>query len=281
MARSPNKTKKEAPVSSPPNAKAGNPTQDKFGKAFNQVGKKTFEKSSVVKGKVTNIDVDYEVLAPLGTCLITFSQRGKTKHAYVYPLLTSLTNNAERVYQTLRVFMQAALFCADTPDRKLKKSEGSTIDIMGLVINFDHEQDHVKESNISANLLKVVEALVKYANTLAHRAWNGEARETFTYRNEFRVGNDFTRTKPLRRHLGQVISPEDSVTYMERMFESMTFHAIVNDQEIMAGMYGSLAEANALVRIARPEFTLHGDGNGSNPDEEKQEEDLPTFVAQA
>jgi hypothetical protein len=271
---SPNKIDNAAASGSPTKAAAGNPTQGKFGKAFSQVRNKTVV-SSPTKGKVTNIDVDYEILTPLGACLITFTQHGKSKHAYVYPLLMHLTLNTERVYQTLRVFMQATLFSKDTPDRTLKKSPTSTINVVGLVITFDQQQDHVSETNVGANLLKVVQALVKYANNIAHRPFNGEASETFNYKMEFRVGTDYTRTLPHRRHLGQVISPEDSVIYMERIFEGMSFRDIITDPEIMAAMYGNMEEANALVTIARPGSIPDEDGNEHNHDE-----NLPTFIAE-
>jgi hypothetical protein len=279
MARSPNKTNNAATTHSPIKATAGNPTQDKFSKAFNQVHNKTFA-SSPTKEKVTNIDVDYEVLTPLGACLITFSQHGKSKHPYVYPLLMTLTENAQRIYQSLRVYMQAVLYCGEVADRKLKKSPGSTIDVIGLIINFDQQQDNFNETNIGANLLKVVQALVKYANNLARRPFNGEASETFTYRNEFRVGTNYTRTLQSRRHLGQVISPEDSVIYMERIFEGTTFHEIVNDHDIMTCMYGSMEEGNALITIARPGFIPHQDGKEDHPADDNHDKDLPTFVAE-
>ena len=106
--------------------------------------------------------------------------------------MTSLSNNAEQVYQTFRVFMQAGLFCKEAPDRKLEKNPSTTIDVIGLVVTFDQQQDHITETNIGTNLLKVVQALVNFANNLARRPYNGEASETFTYPNEFRVGTDYT-----------------------------------------------------------------------------------------
>jgi hypothetical protein len=249
MTRSTNKINNAAAADSPTKAAAGKPTHDKFKKAFNQVHNKTFP-SSPSKGRVKSIEVDYEVLTPLGTGLITFSQHGQNKHPYVYPLLVSLTDNAKRIYKTLRVFMQAVLFCPETTDRKLKRSSNNTIGVVGLVINFDHQQDHVDEANIGANLLKVVHAFVMYANNLARRPFNREASETFQFANKFREGTNYTRTNPRRRHLGQVISPEDSVAYMERIFEDMTFDQLVCDRDIIEGMYGSVDEGNALVAIA-------------------------------
>ena len=193
----------------------------------------------------------------------------------------SLAEDPELVYKTLRVYMQAALFSGETIDRKLKISPDSTMDVLGLVITFDQQEDHITETNVSANLLKVVETVAKYANTLARRPFNGEAKQTFTYKNEFIVGTDYTRTKPRRRHLGQVISPEDSVVYMERIFESMTFHQIVNDPDIIECMYGSVKEGNALVTIVRPEFTPSQDGDDDDPQHDKKEDkQLPTFVAE-
>jgi hypothetical protein len=281
MARSPNQINntKAATATSPAKAAAGKPTQDKFGKAFSQGIRNKTSASSPTNRKVTNIEVDYEMLIPFGTCLVTFSQHGKSKHAYVYPLLTSLANDAERVYQTLRVFMQAVLFSKDAPDGKLKKNPSTTIDVVGLVITFDQEQDHITETNIGANLLKIVRTLVTFANSLARRPFNGEASETFTYTNEFHVGTDYTRPLlPRRRHLGQVISPQDSVFYMEQIFESMTFDEIVNDPDIMATMYGSIKEGHTLVTIARPGFLPNG--NEDHPADDNHDTDLAAFVAE-
>ena len=282
MARSPNQIKntKTATATSPAKAAAGKPTQDKFGKAFSQGIRNKTSASSPTNRKVTNIQVDYEILIPFGTCLVTFSQHGRSKHAYVYPLLTSLTDDAERVYQTFRIFMQAVLFCNDAPDRKLKKNSSTTIDVIGLVVTFDQQQDHITETNIGANLLKVVRALVNFANNLARRPFNGEASETFTYTNEFHVGTDYTRPLPRRRHLGQVISPQDSVFYMERIFEAgTTFDEIVNDADIMATMYGSIKEGNALVSIARPGFLPQENRNKDHP-ADNHATDLVAFVAE-
>jgi hypothetical protein len=282
MGRSPNQTKnaKTATATSPAKAAAGKPTQDKFGKAFSQGVRNKTSASSPTNRKVTNIEVDYEILIPFGTCLVTFSQHGKSKHAYVYPLLASLTDDAERVYQTFRVFMQAVLFCNDAPDRKLKKNPSTTINVIGLVVTFDQQQDNITESNIGANLLKVVRALVNFANSLARRPFNGEASETFTYANEFRVGTDYTRSLPRRRHLGQVISPQDSVFYMERIFEGMTFEEIVNDPDIITAMYGSIKDGNALVSIARPGFLPQENGNEDHPTDDNHDTDLAAFVAE-
>jgi hypothetical protein len=225
MRRSPNQINKSKTATGPSPAKpgAGKLTQDKFGKAFSQEIRHKTSASSPTNRKVTNIEVDYEILIPFGTCLFTFSQQGRNKHAYVYPLLTSMTNDPDRVYQVFWVFMQAVLFCKDAPDYyKLKKNPSTTLNVIGLVVTFDQEQDHITETNIEANLLKVVSALVGYANNLAKRPFNGEASQTFTYTNEFRARTSYTRPLPQRRHLGQVISPQDSVFYMERIFESMT-----------------------------------------------------------
>jgi hypothetical protein len=270
---SPSKATNTKAVSSPPvKASAGSkPSQDKFGKAFLHLIRKTKEESPT-KPRVTNVDVDYEVLFPLGTCLITFSQHGRSNnHPYVYPLLINLADDAQRAYQTLRIFMEATLFCQETQDRKLMRGPNSTIEVKGLIVTFDHEEDRITESNIGANLLKVVNALVLLANTLARRPWNNNAKETYQYRNDFRVGTDYTRTQPQRRHLGETICPDDSVWYMERLFKPMPFEEIVNDQDIMAGMYQTIKEGNALVAIARPEFMPHGNGN--------QTDGLPTFLA--
>jgi hypothetical protein len=68
------------------------------------------------------------------------------------------------------------------------------------------------------------------------------------------MGTGYTRPLPRHRHLGQVISPQDSVFYMERIFEGMTFDEIVSNPDIMATMYGSIKEGNTLVSIARPGF---------------------------
>jgi hypothetical protein len=192
----------------------------------------------------------------------------------------NLTEDTQRVYQTLRIFMQAILFCAETPDRKMKKSMDSTLNVTGLVITFDQQLDHIDETNIGANLLKIVQALVKHANNLARRPFNGEASQTFTYKNEFRQGTDFTRTKPHRRYLGQAIAPEDSITYMQRIFKTVTFDEIVSNSDIIEGMYGSMEEGNALVTIARPGFVPQETGNEDRPGEENHHEDLPTFVAE-
>jgi hypothetical protein len=286
MARSPNQTnnskKTGATATSPAKAApAKAPTQDKFGKAFSQGIRNKTSASSPAKTKVTNIEVDYEILVLFGTCLLTFSQHGKSKHAYIYPLLISLGEDAGRVYDTFQVFMQAVLFCNDTPDRKLKKNPSpSTIDVVGLVVMFDQEQDHITEANIGANLLKVVRALVTFANNLARRPSNGEASQTFTYANEFHVGTDYTRPLPRRRHLGQVISPQDSVFYMERIFEGMTFDEIANDPDIMATMYGSVQEGNALVTIARPGFLPQENGNEDHPADDDHHTNPVPFVAE-
>ena len=194
--------------------------------------------------------------------------------------MTSLTNDAEQVYQTFRVFMQAALFCQEAPDRKLKKNPSTTIDVIGLVVTFDQQQDHITETNIGANLLKVAQALVNFANNLARRPYNGEASETFTYPNEFRVGTDYTRPLPRRRHLGQVISPQDSLFYMEQIFQGMTFDEIVNDPDIMTTMYGSIKEGNALVSIARPGFLPHENGDEDHPADDNHDSNLVAFVAE-
>jgi hypothetical protein len=274
MARSPTKNNSPAAAASvPTKAAAGNPTQDKFRKAFNQVHNKTFASSP---RKPATVDVDCETLDPLGTGLVTFSKHARDKHACVCPLLTKLSENMQQVCDTLRIFMQAALFCNETPDGKLKKSPN--IDVIGLIITFDHQQDHIKEANTHANLLKVVEALVVCANKLARRPFNGEASETFNCPNEFRVGTDCTRTPPRRRHLGQVVSPADSATCMERIFEGMSFHEIVNDHDIMTAMCGSVEEANKLASTARSEFTPRV-GNEDDPNDNDGDEDLPTFVA--
>jgi hypothetical protein len=207
-------------------------------------------------------------------------EHGQNKHPYVYPLLVSLTDNAEKVYQTLRVFMQAVLFCPETTDHKLKRSSNNTIGVVGLVVNFDHQKDHVDEANIGANLLKVVHTFIKYANNLARRPFNGEASETFQFPNEFREGTNYTRANPHRRHLGQVISPKDSVAYMECIFEGMTFDQLVCDRDIIEGMYGSVNEGNALVAIARPNFVPLSDTNDGHRDKDNLHEDeIPPFVA--
>jgi hypothetical protein len=134
-----------------------------------------------------------------------------------------MTDDPERVYQVFRVFMQAILFCKDAPDHKLKKNTFTTLNVIRLVVTFDQDQDHITKTNIGANLLKVVIVLVGFANNLAHRPFNGEASQTFTYTNEFHVGTAYTRPLPRRRHLGKVILPQDSLFYMERLFEGMTF----------------------------------------------------------
>lgn len=274
-----NKTNNAADTNSVTKAAASSTKNNKFGNAFNQVRLKTFA-SSPIKEKIAKIDVDYEILIPFGACFITFSQHGQSKQAYIYPLLMMLTNDKDRVYETLRVYMQAVLFCKDTDDRKLKKVGSSTIDVVGLVITFDQQQDHITETNIGANLLKIVQSVVTYANNLARRPYNGEAAETFTYKNEFRVGNNYTRPLPNQRHLGHVISPEDSVTYMEKILHPMTFNAIVNDEEIMTSMYGTIEEGKALVTIARPGFIPREDGNGDQPDHGNDDKDIPLFVAE-
>jgi hypothetical protein len=271
-------TKAASPPAKVASAGSNKPTQqDKFSKAFHLIGK-TKEKSPT-KQRVANIDVDYEVLSPLGNCLITFSQPGRTNnYAYVYPLLMNLDEDAERAYETLRVFMEATLFCQETRDRKLMKTPDSTLQVKGLVITFDNDADRVTEINIGANLLKVVEAMVQYANTLARRPWNLNAKETFQYRNDFRVGTDYTRTEPQRRHLGEAICPDDSVWYMERLFKPMPLEDIVNDQDIMAGMYRTVEKGNEMVTIARPELAPEENGN-DNGNNNNHNNDLPTFVA--
>jgi hypothetical protein len=273
MARSPNsKANKAAAASSPTKATTG------FGKAFSQIHNKTFASSPVKGGRVNTVDVDYEVLSPLGACLVTFSQHGKHNHAYVYPLLTALGQDPLKAYETLRIFVQATLFNNDTPDRKLKKNE--THDVVGLVITFDQQEDNFSEANIDANLLKVVKTLVQYANNLARRPYNGEASDTFQFKNDFCVGTDYTR-KPQerRRYLGLVISPTDSVSYMERIFDGRTFSDIVHDAEIMKCMYGTMEEGNALVAIARPGFVPREDGNEDRPNNDEPDGDLPKFLA--
>ena len=284
MARSSDKTKHAGAASSPAKATAGNPANDKFSKAFHQVRNKTFP-SSPTKEKINKIAVDYEVLTPLGACLVTFSQHGKSKHAYVYPLLCALAKNAERVYEAFRIFLQAVIFCEETPDHKLKKDANSTINIVGLVLTFDQQEDKINESNIGPNLLKVVKGLVIYANNLALRPFNGETTETFNYRNAFHLGTCYTRsTLALRRHLGQAISPEDSVVYMEKIFPLLTFHEIVQDHDIMTAMYGTMEKGNALVAIARPGFIPNEDTNEDHPNnadhDHDHDHDLPVFVAE-
>jgi hypothetical protein len=100
MARSPTKSNDTAAASSPAKAASAkavtsNPTQEKFGNAFNQVRNETFA-SSPTQGKVEAIAADHEILAPLvGTCLITFLQHGKAKHPHVCLLLMSFTDNTQ------------------------------------------------------------------------------------------------------------------------------------------------------------------------------------------
>jgi hypothetical protein len=167
------------------------------------------------------------------------------------------------------------------PRPQAEKSPGSTIDVVGLVVNFDQQHDHINEANIKPNLLKVLQALVRHANNLARRPSNGEASETFTYSNEFQQGTDYTRALPRRRHLGQVISPEDSVTYMERIFDgAMTFDEMVSDHDIMAGMYGTVEAGNALIAIARPTFVRREDVNHDDSSNDGPDDELPTFVAE-
>jgi hypothetical protein len=276
MTRTSTKSNQAATAASPAKAAASSPTQSKFGKAFS----KTYT-SSPTKGKTTTVDVDYEILTPLGTCLVTFSQHNKSKSAYVHPLLKNLEENAEQIYETCRIFSQAALFDPDTPDRKQKKTPGGTLNVNGLVITFNFSKDHITETNVLINVRKAVQALVTYANIIAHRPWNDNAAETFTYKSEFCQGTDYTRTGASRRHLGQVISPEDSVYYMERMFDGdMTFEEITQDPDIMAGMYGTLERGNALVTIGKPGFTPHEKEDPEHPKKDNQEGDLPVFVAE-
>jgi hypothetical protein len=87
MARSPNQINKSKTATGPSPAKgaAGKLTQDKFSKAFSQGIRHKTSASSPVNRKVTNIEVDYEILIPFGTCLVPFSQQGRSKHAYVSP----------------------------------------------------------------------------------------------------------------------------------------------------------------------------------------------------
>ena len=282
MARSPTTSKSTnstTAAGSPAKAAASNPAQDKFGKAFKEVGKKTFEQSPGSKKKPTIIDVDYEASTPLGTGLITFSQRGKNKQAYVYPLLVKLGGDPDDAYRTLRIYMQASLFSHGTPDRKLKISAESTINVYGLVVTFDQQNDHINEANVGKNLRKMVELLVKSANTIAHRQFNGQAKETFNYKNEFHVGNNFTRTGVNRRHLGTLISPEDSVTCIERIFPDLSLQEIVDDRDIMEGMHGNVDEGNAMVAIERPDVRPHNGQNEEEPRDDNHEEQLPSFVA--
>ena len=125
----------------------------------------------------------------------------------------------------------------------------------------------------------MVQALVKYAINLARCPFNGEASETFTYRNEFRVGTNYTCTLQSRHHLGQAISPEDSVIYMEQIFEGTTFHEIINNRDIVTCMHGSMEEGNAVVTIARPGFIPNQDANKDHPVDDNHDKDLLTFVA--
>jgi hypothetical protein len=269
-----------AAATSPVKAAAGNPTEaNKFQNAFNHIGNKTLA-SSPPQGKVRSVEVDYEILNPLGTCLITFSQHGKIRHAYVYPLLMTLNEDPQQAYKVFRIFMPAILCSAETPDRKMLRTPTSTLNVTGLVIIFDQQQDHVAEANIRANILKIVQTLVNYANNLARRPFNHDTSQTFTYPNEFREGTDFTRAGPHRRHVGQAIAPQDSVTHMERIFETMDFDEIATDPEIMEGVYGSVAEGNAIVTIARPGFVPQELGNKHDPDEHNPAPDLPSFVAE-
>ena len=281
MARSPTKSNNNtASATGPPTkAAAGNPTQTKFGNAFHQVHNKAFP-SSPNQTKVRTIDIDYEILNPLGTCLITFSQHGRNAHPYVYPVLMTLTRDTQLAYKTLRIFMQAVLFSKDTEDRKLKQTNDPTKNVYGLVINFDQQQDHINQTNIKANLLKIVKTLLVYANNIARKPYNNEPTETFTYKNEFQKGNDFTRKNPAPRFLGQLISPQDSVSYMERIFDNMTFEEIVKDHDIIAGLYGNIKEGHALIAIDRPRSIHQEDGDNDHTSNDDNEEDFPAFVAE-
>jgi hypothetical protein len=117
MTRASAKSNQAATAASPTKAAASSPTQSKFGKAFSKT-----HASSPTKGKTTTVDVDHEILTPFGTCLVTFLQHNKSKSACVCPLLKNLEKNAERIYETCRIFSQAALFDPDTPDQKQKKT---------------------------------------------------------------------------------------------------------------------------------------------------------------
>jgi hypothetical protein len=67
---------------------------------------------------------------------------------------------------------------------------------------------------------------------------------------------------------------------MNWIFEGMTFDEIVNDPDIMATMYGSIKEGNALVSIARPGFLPHENGNEDHPADNHHDTNLVAFVAE-
>ena len=100
------------------------------------------------------------------------------------------------------------------------------------------------------------------------------------YKNAFQEGTDYTRALPHRRYLGQVISPEDSVTYMERIFNDASFDEIVADHDIITGMYGTMEEGRALMEVARPGEMPQPDGAEDHPGDDNHDEDLPHFVAE-
>jgi hypothetical protein len=274
------------PESSP--AKAAIPTYNKFNTAFNNMPKKTLASTPVKGGagsRITHVDINYEATTPLGTGILTFTHHARSTHAYIYPLLSNLFDDPDRSYNTFRIVAQAVLYSPETPDRKLKKPGISDMNIMGLVVTFDTKQDQINETNVVANLLKVVRALVVYANRLANRPNDGDTSHTFTYANDFQEGQNYTRAgKSPQRPLGLVISPEDSVNYMEQIFKPVLLFEIARDKEIMTCMYGSVEHGNAIVAIAKPSLAqLDDDGNQPHTGNDDDNDDgiLPPFVADA
>jgi len=262
---------------SPTKATVSNPVVNKFGKAFNTVGEVAFA-ASPKKVKGTTVEVNYEVLTPLRSSLVTFSNLGNGKSSYTLPLIANLDANHDDVYEKLRFYMTAVLYGAGTSDGKLKKKDSPGIDDIGIVLNFNGRED-IHEGNILKNVVILVNRLVSYANKIADKDYNDDNKETFQFKNHFEKGTDFTRTNP-RRNLGQVICPEDSLSYMKAIFVDLTFERIVNVEDIMTDMYGSVEMGNKMVKIARHDFVPHAERNGDARVHNNQEDEETAFVAE-
>jgi hypothetical protein len=262
---------------SPTKAAVSKPVVNKFGKAFNTVGEVAFA-ASPKKVKVTMVEVNYEVLTPLRSCLVTFSNLGNGRSSYTFPLVANLDANHDDVYKKLRFYMTAVLYGAGTSNGKLKKPDNPGIDDIGIILNFNGKED-IQEGNILKNVVTLVNRLVGYANKIADKDWNDDNTQTFQFKNHFVRGTDFTRTNP-RRNLGQVICPEDSLSYMKAIFENLTFEQIVYDEDIMTDMYGSVEMGNKMVKIARRDFVPHAERNGDAPVHNNREEEESAFVAE-
>ena len=67
---------------------------------------------------------------------------------------------------------------------------------------------------------------------------------------------------------------------MQKIFKDLSFHEIVQDEDIMIGMYGTVEQANAFVAIARPGYTSHDNGNELFSDNDNHDSNFNSFVAE-